>query len=76
VIGIPAVVVGEDELLEKAVRRFKRMIEKAGIVREWKRREFYEKPSTVRNRKRKALERKRLRKLRKPSPPARRGSGR
>ncbi len=41
------------------------MVEKEGIVREWKRREYFEKPSTVRNKKRKALERKRLKKLRK-----------
>ncbi len=57
--------VGEDELLEKALKRFKRMVEKEGIVREWKRREYFEKPSTVRNKKRKALERKRLKKQRK-----------
>jgi len=65
VIRIPAIIVGEDEALEKAVKRFKRMVEKEGIVREWKRREFYEKPSTIRNRKKKALERKRLKKMRK-----------
>ena len=41
------------------------MVEKEGIVREWKKREYFEKPSTVRNKKRKALERKRLKKLRK-----------
>lgn len=64
-IRIPAIIVGEDEALEKAVKRFKRMVEKEGIVREWKRREFYEKPSTIRNRKKKALERKRLKKMRK-----------
>lgn len=57
--------VGEDELLEKALKRFKRLVEKEGIVREWKRREYFEKPSTVRNKKRKALERKRLKKQRK-----------
>ena len=62
---IAHVVVGEDELLEKALKRFKRMVEKEGIVREWKRREYFEKPSTIRNKKRKALERKRLKKQRK-----------
>ncbi len=65
VISIPAIIVGEDEALDRAIKRFKRMVEKEGIVREWKRREFYEKPSTIRNRKRKAMERKRLRKIRK-----------
>jgi small subunit ribosomal protein S21 len=41
------------------------MVEKEGIIREWKKREYYEKPSTVRNRKRKALERKLQKKQRK-----------
>jgi small subunit ribosomal protein S21 len=69
---IPAVIVGEDEALERAIKRFKRMKEKEGVVREWRRREFYEKPSTVRNRKRKAMERKRMRKLLKARSPRRR----
>ena len=64
-IPIPAIIVGEDEALEKALKRFKRMVEKEGIIREWKRREFYEKPSTIRNRKKKAMIRKRLKKVRK-----------
>lgn len=64
-ISIPAIIVGEDEALDRAIKRFKRMVDKEGIVREWKRREFYEKPSTIRNRKKKAMERKRLRKSRK-----------
>ena len=59
------IIVDDSEPLEKAIKRFKRMVEKEGIVREWKRREFYEKPSTIRNRKKKAMERKRLRKVRK-----------
>jgi small subunit ribosomal protein S21 len=65
VISIPAIIVGEDEVLERAIKRFKRMVDKEGIVREWKRREFYEKPSTIRTRKKKAMERKRMRKMRK-----------
>lgn len=64
-IGIGEIIVGEDEVLEKAIKRFKRMMEKEGVIREWKKREFYEKPSTIKNRKKKALERKRLKKLRK-----------
>ena len=64
-IFIPAIIVGEEEALDRAIKRFKRMVEKEGIIREWKQREFYEKPSTIRNRKKKAMERKRLRKSRK-----------
>lgn len=41
------------------------MVEKEGIIREWKKREYYEKPSTIRNRKKKALERKLAKKARK-----------
>jgi small subunit ribosomal protein S21 len=65
VIQIAYIRVDDSENLEKAIKRFKRMVEKEGIIREWKKREYYEKPSTIRNRKRKALERKLLKKQRK-----------
>ena len=41
------------------------MVEKEGIIREWKKREYYEKPSTIKNRKRKAAQRKLQKKIRK-----------
>lgn len=41
------------------------MVEKEGIIREWKKREYFEKPSAIRSRKIKAIERKLLRKTRK-----------
>jgi small subunit ribosomal protein S21 len=41
------------------------MVEKEGIIREWKKREYFEKPSTIKNRKKKALERKIQKKIRK-----------
>ena len=65
--------VGSEEPLEKAIKRFKRMVEKEGIIREWKKREFFEKPSAILNRKKKALERKRMkrqRKLKNPMKPS------
>ncbi len=65
VIAIANIRVDENEPLEKAIKRFKRMVEKEGIIREWKKREYFEKPSTIKNRKRKALERKLLKKQRK-----------
>ena len=40
--------VDENENLEKAIKRFKRMVEKEGIIREYKKREYYEKPSIYR----------------------------
>ena len=64
-ILIAQIVVEDGEPLEKAIKRFKRMVEKEGIIREWKKREYFEKPSTIRNRKRKAFERKLLKKQRK-----------
>jgi small subunit ribosomal protein S21 len=60
------IVVDESENLEKAIKRFKRMVEKEGIIREWKKREYYEKPSTILNRKNKALRRKLMKKSRNP----------
>jgi len=57
--------VDDSEPLEKALKRFKRIVEKEGIIREWKKREYFEKPSTIKNRKKKALERKQMKKLRK-----------
>jgi small subunit ribosomal protein S21 len=59
------IMVDDNEPLEKAIKRFKRMVEKEGIIREFKKREYYEKPSTILNRKKKAFQRKLLKKSRK-----------
>jgi len=48
---MPNVKVKENEPFEVAMRRFKRSCEKAGIITETRRREFYEKPTTERKRK-------------------------
>jgi len=58
------IVIDDNELLEKAIKRFKRMVEKEGIIREFKKREYYEKPSTILNRKKKAIARKLMKKNR------------
>ncbi|MDR2740866.1 MAG: 30S ribosomal protein S21 [Treponema sp.] len=58
------IIVDENEILDKAIRRFKRMVEKEGIIREYKKREYYEKPSTILNRKKKAIQRKLMKKSR------------
>ena len=67
VSSIAYIEVSDDEPLEKAIKRFKRQVEKEGIIREWKKREFFEKPSAILNRKKKALERKRMKRARKVS---------
>lgn len=64
-ITIAFVRVDDNEPLEKSIKRFKRMVEKEGIIREWKKREYFEKPSTIKNRQKKALERKQMKKIRK-----------
>jgi small subunit ribosomal protein S21 len=44
--------VREDESVQQAVRRFRKLVEYAGIKREMRRREFYEKPSELNRRER------------------------
>ena len=48
---MPNVRVKDNEPFELALRRFKRSCEKAGILAEVRRREFYEKPTQERKRK-------------------------
>ena len=50
---------GENESIESALRRFKKKIQKAGIIPEVRRRERYEKPSLRRKRKLEASRRRR-----------------
>jgi small subunit ribosomal protein S21 len=62
---IAFVKIDDGENLERSIKRFKRLVEKEGIIREWKKREYFEKPSTIKNRKKKALQRKIQKKIRK-----------
>ena len=48
---MPSVQLRENEPFDVALRRFKRGCEKAGVLTEVRRREFYEKPTQVRKRK-------------------------
>ena len=57
--------VEDSENLERAINRFKRMVEKEGIIREYKKREYFEKPSAILHQKKTTLERKLLNKKRK-----------
>lgn len=47
---MPIIKVRENEPFDVTLRRFKRSCEKAGILSEIRRREFYEKPTTKRKR--------------------------
>ncbi len=61
---MPGVVVREDESFENALRRFKKQVQKSGVLGEAKKRRGYDKPS-VKKKKKSLLARKRLlRKLR------------
>jgi len=60
---MPSVKVRENEPFEYALRRFKRSCEKAGVLSEVRRREFYEKPTSVRKRKAAAAVKRHLKKL-------------
>ena len=60
---MPNVKVRENEPFEIALRRFKRTCEKAGVPAETRKREFYEKPTQERKRKRAAAVKRHLRRL-------------
>ena len=51
---MPAVKVKENEPVDIAIRRFKRACEKAGVLSDVLKREFYEKPTQERKRKKAA----------------------
>ena len=60
---MPLVKLKENESLEGAMRRFKKQCEKAGILSEVRRREFYDKPSVRRKKKAIASRKRALKKL-------------
>ncbi|MFT5519658.1 MAG: small subunit ribosomal protein S21 [Enterobacterales bacterium] len=60
---MPAVRLKENEPFDIALRRFKRSCEKAGVLAEVRRREFYEKPTSVRKRKKAAAVKRSLKKV-------------
>lgn len=60
---MPSVRVKEGENPEYALRRFKRACEKAGVLTELRRREFYEKPTAERKRKQAAAIKRHLKKI-------------
>jgi small subunit ribosomal protein S21 len=60
---MPSIRVKENEPFDVALRRFKRACEKAGVLTEVRRREYYEKPTTVRKRKAAAAVKRHMKKL-------------
>jgi len=61
---MPIIRVKENEPFDVALRRFKRTIEKTGIITELRAREFYEKPTAERKRKRAAAVKRHYKRIR------------
>lgn len=56
---MPVIELGPNEPLERALRRFKKKIEREGILKQLKARKHYEKPSVKKKRKSRESRRKR-----------------
>jgi small subunit ribosomal protein S21 len=65
--GMTEVVIHDDESFERALKRFKKKCEKAGILSDLRKHRHYEKPSEKRKRKQSAAQRKGRRSY--PRPP-------
>ena len=57
---MPGVIIRNEEPFEKALKRFKKSWEKAGIISDMKKHQHFEKPSERRKRKLNAAKRKRM----------------
>jgi len=68
---MPIVRLKENEPFEAALRRFKRTIEKTGLLTELRAREFYEKPTAERKRKGAAAVKRHYKRIRSQQLPAR-----
>lgn len=65
VIFLPGVYLEESDNFDIALRRFKKQVEKAGILSELKKRQHFEKPSVMRKKKKAAARKRLLKKMRK-----------
>ncbi|TVP55749.1 MAG: 30S ribosomal protein S21 [Gemmatimonadales bacterium] len=63
------VIVQDGENLERALRKFKRKVQRSGLYSELRKRRFYEKPSAQRKRKKEAAIRRERRRQRKDDKP-------
>lgn len=57
------VYVSSDDNIEKSIKRFKKIIDREGILLEVKKRRYFAKPAVVKHEKSKKLERKRRKKI-------------
>jgi len=63
-VDLASVIVGNNESFESALKRFKKEVEKAGILSEIKKHQHFEKPSEKKKRKMNAAKRKLRKKTR------------
>ena len=56
--GLTYVVIGDGDSLDRALRRFKRQVQRAGVFGDLRRKKYYEKPSEARKRKMAAARRR------------------
>jgi small subunit ribosomal protein S21 len=63
VIYLAQVYVGSDESIEKAIKKFKKLVDRESILLEVKRRRYYTQPAVERHEKMKKLERKKRKKI-------------
>lgn len=57
--------VSNDEELEKSIKKFSGIVYREGTILEFKKRQFFEKPSKIKHERNKKIKRKRLKKLKK-----------
>ncbi len=62
---MPGIQLDDNDNFEIALRRFKKQVEKAGILSELKKRQHYEKPSIQHKKKQAAAKKRLLKKMRK-----------
>jgi small subunit ribosomal protein S21 len=68
---MPQVRIKDNEPFEVALRRFKRSVEKTGLLTELRAREFYEKPTAERKRKKAAAVKRHYKRIRSQQLPPR-----
>jgi len=61
---MPGIKVDSDDAFELALKRFRKQVERAGVISECRRREAYEKPSIARKRKEAAARKRLMKRLR------------
>ncbi len=55
------IIIGENDSVEWALRKFRRQVQRSGVLKDLKKKRYYVKPSTARRRKAEAAQRRRRR---------------